>query len=133
VLDRGGQLAWWKTLEKSCAAGYNGNEESEILTGRAKMLFLVIERFKNRDAKAVYSRFKEKGRMMPDGLKYLGSWVEDTFERCFQLMECDDPHLFEQWLVHWQDVSDFEIVHVVSSAEAADAAFSGRDLPHVER
>ncbi len=55
------------------------------------MLFMVIERFKNRDAKAVYSRFKEKGRMMPDGLKYVGSWVEDNFDRCFQLMECDDP------------------------------------------
>ena len=44
--------------------------------------------------------------MMPDGLKYLGSWVEDNFDRCFQLMECDDPHLFEQWLVHWRDLGD---------------------------
>jgi hypothetical protein len=93
------------------------------------MLFMVIERFKNRDAKAVYSRFKEKGRMMPDGLTYVGSWVEDNFDRCFQLMECDDPHLFHQWLVHWEDLGDFEIVHVVSSAEAADAALAGRDLP----
>jgi hypothetical protein len=97
------------------------------------MLFMVIERFNNRDAKAVYSRFKEKGRMLPDGLTYLESWVEDNFDRCFQLMECDDPHLFEQWLVHWRDLGDCEIVHVVSSAEAADAALSGRDLPRVER
>ncbi|MBA2286420.1 MAG: DUF3303 family protein [Ktedonobacteraceae bacterium] len=96
------------------------------------MLFMVIERFKNRDAKAVYSRFKEQGRMMPDGLTYLGSWVEDNFDRCFQLMECDDPHLFEQWLVHWRDLGDFEIVPVVSSAEAAAAALSGRALPHVD-
>ena len=86
------------------------------------MLFMVIERYKNRDAKAVYSRFKEKGRMMPEGLTYVGSWVEDNFDRCFQLMECDDPRLFQQWLVHWEDLGDFEIVHVVSSAEAADAA-----------
>jgi len=93
------------------------------------MLFMVIERYKNRDAKAVYSRFKEKGRMMPDGLTYVGSWVEDNFDRCFQLMECDDPHLFQEWLVHREDLGDFEIVHVVSSAEAADAALSGRDLP----
>ena len=91
------------------------------------MLFMVIERFKNRDAKAVYSRFKETGRMTPEGLKYLGSWVEDNFDRCFQLMECDDPQLFEQWLVHWQDLVDFESGHVVASAEAADAALSGRD------
>jgi hypothetical protein len=63
------------------------------------MLFMVIERFKNRDAKAIYSRFKEKGRMMPDGLTYVGSWVEDNFDRCFQLMECDDPRLFHQWPV----------------------------------
>lgn len=96
------------------------------------MLFMVIERFKNRDAQAVYSRFKEKGRMMPDGLTYLGSWVEDNFDRCFQLMECDNPHLFEQWLVHWQDVADFEVVHVVSSTEAAEAALSGRNLPPME-
>src|SRR5712692_9683060 len=98
----------------------------------AHMLCMVIERFRNRDAKAVYLRAKEQGRMLPEGLKYLGSWVEDNFDRCFQLMECDDPHLFEQWLVHWQDLGDFEIVHVVSSAEAADVALSGRDLPHVE-
>ncbi len=92
------------------------------------MLFMLIERFKNRDTKAVYSRFKEKGRMMPEGLTYMGSWVEDNFDRCFQLMECDDPHLFQQWLVHWEDLSEFEIVHVVPSAEAADAALSGRYL-----
>jgi Protein of unknown function (DUF3303) len=95
------------------------------------MLFMVIERYKNRDARAVYSRFKEKGRMMPEGLTYVGSWVEDNFDRCFQLMECDDPHLFQQWLVHWEDLADFEIVHVVSSAEAADAALSERVLPGV--
>ncbi len=92
---------------------------------------MVIERYKNRDAKAVYARFKENGRMMPEGLKYVGSWVEDNFDRCFQLMECDDPRLFRQWLVHWEDLGDFEIVHVVSSAEAADAALAGRDLPRI--
>ena len=95
------------------------------------MLFMVIERFKNRDAKAVYSRFKELGRMMPNGLTYVGSWVEDNFDRCFQLMECDDPQLFQQWLVHWEDLADFEIVHVVPSAEATEAALSGRALPRV--
>lgn len=96
------------------------------------MLFMVVERFKNRDAKAIYTRLQEKGRMMPDGLKYVGSWIEDNFDRCFQLMECDDPQLFEQWTVHWRDIMDVEIVHVVSSAEAAEAAHAGRDLPHIE-
>jgi Protein of unknown function (DUF3303) len=93
------------------------------------MLFMVIERFKNRDAKAVYQRFNQRGRMLPDGLTYVGSWVEDNFDRCFQLMECDDPDLFEQWLIHWRDLADFEIVHVVLSAEAAAAAIEVQELP----
>jgi hypothetical protein len=93
---------------------------------------MVIERFRNRDAKAVYERAKEKGRMMPDGLKFIGSWVEDNFDRCFQLMECDDLPLLQQWTVHWEDLVAFEIVHVVSSTEARDAALSGQDLPRVK-
>ncbi|HEX8566011.1 MAG TPA: DUF3303 family protein [Pyrinomonadaceae bacterium] len=82
------------------------------------MLFMVIEKFKNQDAKAVYKRFQEQGRMMPDGLKYIDSWVEASFNRCFQLMECDDPLLFQQWIAKWQDLMEFEIVPVVPSAEA---------------
>jgi len=95
------------------------------------MLFMVIERFRNRDAKAVYLRAKEQGRMLPEGLTYVASWVEDTLDRCFQLMECDDPRLFQQWTVHWEDLVAFEIAHVVSSTEAADAALSGQNLPRV--
>jgi len=57
------------------------------------MLFMVIEHFKDRDAKAVYKRFLEQGRMAPDGLTYVGSWIETNFDRCFQLMECDDARL----------------------------------------
>jgi uncharacterized protein DUF3303 len=60
------------------------------------MLYMVIERFKNRDAKAVYRRFREKGRMAPDGLFYVESWVETNFDRCYQLMECEDGHLLEE-------------------------------------
>ena len=66
--------------------------------------------------------------MMPEGLQYVGSWVEDNFDRCFQLMECEDPALFQQWTRNWEDLVGFEIVHVISSAEAADAALSGGDL-----
>jgi hypothetical protein len=88
------------------------------------MLYMVIERYKNRDAEAVYSRFREKGRMLPEGLEYVGSWVEPNFDRCFQLMECDNPALFDQWTVHWQDLVEFEIIEVLSSADAAAAATS---------
>ncbi|HYP01149.1 MAG TPA: DUF3303 family protein [Pyrinomonadaceae bacterium] len=85
------------------------------------MLFMVIERFKNRDAGAVYQRFRERGRMLPDGLNYIESWTEATFERCFQLMECEDPRLFDEWVSRWQDLVEFEIVPVVSSTEAANS------------
>ena len=95
------------------------------------MLFMVIEHFKNRDAKAIYLRAAAQGRMLPEGLQYVSSWVEDTFDRCFQLMECDDPSLFAQWTAHWADLAAFEIVHVVSSTEARDAALSGQTLPRV--
>jgi hypothetical protein len=87
------------------------------------MLYMVIEHYKNRDAKAVYKRFQAQGRMMPEGLKYVSSWVDTSFDRCFQLMETDDPALFEQWTVHWSDLVDFEILPVMTSAEAAAAAF----------
>jgi hypothetical protein len=86
----------------------------------ARMLFMVIERFKNRDARAVYRRFQEKGRMAPEGLKYVGSWIEANFDRCFQLMECDDPRLLQQWIVQWQDLIEFEIVPVVPSQETVE-------------
>ena len=83
------------------------------------MLFMVIEHFKNRDAAAVYRRYRERGRMMPDGLKYIDSWVEPDYSRCFQLMECDDQRLFQQWTANWEDLVDFEIVPVITSKEAA--------------
>ena len=88
------------------------------------MLFMVIERFRNRDAVAVYRRYREHGRMMPEGLKYVESWVEPDFDRCFQLMDCDDPRLFQQWTAQWQDLVEFEIVRVVTSEEAAEAISS---------
>ena len=85
------------------------------------MLFMVIERFKNRDAKAVYRRFRERGRGAPDGLRYVGSWIEANFDRCFQVMECDDVRLLQQWVVAWSDLIEFEIVPVVTSADTRAA------------
>jgi 2-hydroxy-3-keto-5-methylthiopentenyl-1-phosphate phosphatase len=85
------------------------------------MLFMVIERFKNRDAKAVYRRFREHGRSAPEGLRYVSSWIEANFDRCFQLMECDDARLLQQWVAIWSDLIEFEIVPVVTSAETQQA------------
>ena len=85
------------------------------------MLFMVIERFKNQDATSVYRRFREQGRMMPEGLKYIDSWTESNLDRCFQLMECDEPRLFQEWTANWEDLVDFEIVRVISSKDAAAA------------
>jgi Protein of unknown function (DUF3303) len=81
------------------------------------MLFMVIERFRNRDAKAVYRRFRDDGRMMPDGLRYVGSWIEVNFDRCFQLMECDDARMLQQWMINWTDLMEFEVVPVATSEE----------------
>lgn len=88
------------------------------------MLFMVIERFKNRDSLAVYRRFREQGRMMPEGLTYLESWTEANFDRCFQLMECDDPVLLQQWVVRWQDLVEFEFVPIVPSKQTLEAITS---------
>ncbi|MEX2245701.1 MAG: DUF3303 family protein [Dehalococcoidia bacterium] len=84
------------------------------------MLFMVIERFKDRDAVEVYRRFREKGRMAPEGLTYVGSWVEANFDRSFQPMECDDLALLQQWVLAWRDLADFEIVPVLPSKETLD-------------
>ncbi len=84
------------------------------------MLFMVVEKFRNRDAKAIYRRFRDQGRMAPDGLKYVGSWIEANFDRCFQLMECDDPRLLQDGLLNWIDLVECEIVPVVPSAETRE-------------
>jgi Protein of unknown function (DUF3303) len=78
---------------------------------------MVIETYK--DAPAVYQRFRERGRMMPDGVVYIGSWVEESGRRCYQIMEADAPDLLDQWMTNWRDLVDFEVVPVVTSAEAS--------------
>jgi hypothetical protein len=83
------------------------------------MLFMVIERIRDPNA-AVYRRFRDKGRMLPDGVKYFDSWVEANFDRCFQLMECDDVRRLQQWIAHWHDLADFEIVPVARSKDTRD-------------
>jgi hypothetical protein len=82
---------------------------------------MVVERFRSGDAVPVYRRFRERGRLAPEGLAYLSSWVDLKLERCFQLMETDDPALIERWVASWADLVDFEVVPVMTSQEAAAA------------
>jgi hypothetical protein len=84
------------------------------------MLFMVIERFKHCDAKAVYRRFRDHGRMTPEGLTWVGSWIETNFDRCFQLMECSDVRLLQEWVLRWQDLCEFEFVPVVASKDTVE-------------
>jgi hypothetical protein len=79
------------------------------------MLFMVIERFKDRDPNPIYARVGERGRSLPEGLRYVDSWVEVNFDRCFQLMECDDLLLLQEWVLEWRDLVEFEIVAVSPS------------------
>lgn len=83
------------------------------------MLYMVLERFKDGAAPIVYRRAREKGRLTPEGLNYVSSWVDFEFKRCFQLMETDDPGLFENWIRAWRDLAEFEVIPVRTSAEAA--------------
>ena len=82
------------------------------------MLYMVIERFK--DASAIYQRFREKGRMMPEGLGYVSSWIDLDFKICWQLMQTEDFALFDRWITNWNDLIDFEIVPVRTSTEAVE-------------
>jgi hypothetical protein len=84
------------------------------------MLFMVIEKFKNRDPQPVYRRFLENGRMLPEGLVYRESWIEANFERCFQLMECDEAAFLQEWILKWRDLADFEIVPVAESKKTSE-------------
>jgi hypothetical protein len=85
------------------------------------MLYMIVEHFRGGDAVPVYRRFRDQGRLAPEGLRYVGSWVTDDLRRCFQVMECEDPELLAQWTARWKDLIDFEIIPVVTSAEALAA------------
>jgi len=85
---------------------------------------MVIEHFKKGRAPDVYRRFAEKGRMMPDGLRYIDSWVSADLRVCYQLMETDDFNLFAQWTGQWEDLVTFEIVSIIPSSEARAKALA---------
>jgi len=88
------------------------------------MLFMVVERFRNQDARSIYRRLRDQDRMMPDGLKFVSSWVSADVSRCFQLMECDDVTLFQRWVAEWSDLMEFEIVPVVAGKDTGAALAS---------
>jgi hypothetical protein len=83
------------------------------------MIFMVIENFRSGKAPEVYRRFRNRGRMAPEGVRYVSSWVDLGFRRCFQVMEADSEALLGEWTANWEDLIDFEIVPVRTSAEAA--------------
>jgi hypothetical protein len=85
------------------------------------ILYMVIERYRDGDPEPVYRRFRESGRMLPDGLEYVDSWVTADRSSCFQLMRTADAGLFAQWFARWEDLVGFELVPVITSAEAAAA------------
>lgn len=84
------------------------------------MLYMIVEHFKNGNPAPVYRRFRERGRMAPDGLKYVSSWVDEKLERCFQLMETSEISYLHEWIANWNDIVEFEIFPVISSQEAAE-------------
>ncbi len=81
---------------------------------------MIIEHFKNQDSVLVYRRFCDQGRLAPEGLRYVASWVDETLSRCFQLMETSDRRLLDEWMTNWSDIVDFEVYPVITSQEAAE-------------
>ena len=86
------------------------------------MLYMIIEHYRDGDPKPVYARFRAKGRLAPDGLRYVNSWVTADLAHCYQVMECEDRSLLDQWIAAWSDLVDFEVHPVVTSAQAASAS-----------
>ena len=82
------------------------------------MLFMVFENFRDDNAVPVYRRFRDQGRLAPEGLHYVSSWVSVDLRRCYQVMECDDRALLEEWMAQWSDIVDFEVIPIITSADA---------------
>jgi len=92
--------------------------------GDVALLYMIVENFKNRDPVPIYQRFRDRGRLTPEGLQYVSSWVDEGLERCFQLMETADRKFLDEWIANWNDLIEFEVYPVVSSKEAAEKALA---------
>jgi hypothetical protein len=90
------------------------------------MHYLIIEHFRGRDPVPVYRRFRERGRLAPEGLAYVSSWITDDLAHCYQVMACADRALLDEWIERWRDLVDFEVIPVISSAEVQE-----RLAPHL--
>ena len=88
------------------------------------MLYMIIEKFHAGKAKMIYERFDEKGRMMPEGVNYINSWIHTDMSTCYQVMESDTEEKINEWISHWKDLADFEIIPVITSSEAKIKIFS---------
>ncbi len=84
------------------------------------LLYMIVEHFKNQDPVPVYRRFRDRGRLAPEGLRYVSSWVDEKLECCFQLMEAEDRKLLDEWIGQWSDLVEFEVYPVISSQEAVE-------------
>lgn len=85
-----------------------------------KTIYMVIDHFKNQDAVPVYRRFRNRGRLAPEGLTYVSSWVDHQLRRCYQVMETNDRALLDEWMSNWSDIVDFEVHPVITSQDAAE-------------
>jgi hypothetical protein len=94
------------------------------------MLYMVIEHYRLGSG-PVYERAAAQGRMLPEGLQYINSWIVDNgqLDRCFQLMETDSPELLDAWQARWADLIDFDILPVMTSGEAAQRSGAPQSPP----
>lgn len=88
------------------------------------MLYMIIEKFHPAKVKELYKRFDEKGRMLPDGVHYINSWIDEQVSICYQVMESDSDEKIHDWISYWNDLADFEVIPVISSAEAKEKIFA---------
>jgi 2-hydroxy-3-keto-5-methylthiopentenyl-1-phosphate phosphatase len=88
------------------------------------MLFMIIEKFHPGKVKNLYQRFEEKGRLMPEGVIYINSWIDTKINTCYQVMESDSEIKINEWISNWNDLADFEVIPVITSAQAKEIVFS---------
>ena len=104
----------------SASLAYSRDRHGIEIHAMSKRLYMVIEHFRDSDPVPVYRRFRDRGRLAPEGLNYIFSWIDTGLARCYQVMEAEDPALLDEWIAQWSDIVDFEVHPVITSAEAAE-------------
>lgn len=89
------------------------------------MVYMIIEKFHTGKVKELYKRIEEKGRLIPDGVSYINSWIDESVQTCYQVMESDNVEKLDQWISNWKDFADFEVIPVITSAQARKKVFGG--------